>query len=57
MSVLVAIPYSLSDNEYSLHLTLVSIRHTLGNDVDILVITDEDTPWLFVPTKIYQARL
>jgi len=56
-SVLIGIPYHISDDKYYLDMTLLSIREKLGKDVDILIITDENTPTLSVPTKAYQTRV
>ena len=57
MSVLVAIPYHVSDDKYYLDMTMLSIREKLGRDVDILIVTDQDAPTLTVPTNAYQARV
>ena len=51
-SVLIGIPYSISDWEYNLQLTLASIWHTLGKDVDVIVVTDEGVPPLYLPMPV-----
>ena len=56
-SVLIGIPYHVSDDKYYLDMTLLSIREKLGKDVDILIVTDENSPVLTVPTKAYQTRV
>ena len=62
-SVLIGIPYSMSDGEYNLQLTLASIWHSLGKDVDVIVVTDEGVPPLYLPAPvdrykpIYQANV
>ena len=56
-SILVGIPYHVSDDKYYLDTTLLSIREKLGKDVDILIVTDENSPILSVPTKVYQTRV
>ncbi len=56
-NVLVGIPYHISDDKYYLDITLLSIREKLGKDVDILIVTDEGTPTLSVPTKAYQTHV
>jgi len=57
MSVLIGMPYHISDDKYYLDLTLMSIREKLGKDVDILIVTDEDSPVLYAPTNVMQARV
>ncbi len=46
MSVLIGIPYSITDYPYWLDRTINSFRSYLGRDVDVLVVTDEGTVYL-----------
>ena len=56
-SVLIGIPYHVSDDQFYLNSTLLSIRDKLGKDVDILIATDENAPALMVPTNAFQTRV